>query len=128
MEKFLERIALVLAAGALAFNHYLGGMYSGFSYGASVMCDYIYSPLHGLSVSNADPYLPLYNSSIYILWAILAFFFLKIFERGWVTSLIILLPLIAALLVSMYRAMILNGFIDDPEKYFHLLRESAEVP
>ncbi len=103
-------------------------MYGGFSYGAAIMCDYLYSPVSGMWISHLDPYLPLSNSSIYFLWPMLTFFFLKLFERGWVTSLIILLPLIAALLVWSNRAMILNGFIDDPDKYFNVLRELTEVP
>ncbi len=129
MEKFLERLALVLAAGALTFNHYLGGTFEGFAYGASVMCDYVYSPyIDGMWMSGLDPYLPLGNSSIHFLWAILPFFILKLFERGWVTSLAILLSPFAALLVWFIRATVLDKYVDDSEKYFELLRQTVQLP
>lgn len=127
MEKILERSALVLSAASLSLSLYMFGIYAGVSYSAAVMCDFVYSPIEGFWISHSDPYYILGYPAMIVFWSMLAFLLLKLFEKGWITSLILLSPLLVALAGLVETNSLILAWRDDPNKYFDALRDTAGV-
>ena len=127
MEKFLERSALALSAASLALSLFLFGIFVGVSYGASVMCGFVYTPIEGIWMSHSDPYDILGYPAKLILLSILAFLLLKLFEKGRITSLILLTPLLVALAGLIETNRLILAWRDDPNKYFDALRATVWI-
>jgi len=108
---------------------FLTGLYQGVPIGAQSVSDYQYIPPFlrdsGMWMSHADPYYLIGFWIPPITWSLIAFVLLKIlFERGWITKLVALVPLGTAIFTWAISETIRREFIADPEPYLNPLRQS----
>jgi hypothetical protein len=120
----LKNISVSLAVATCLINEFIRGLYGGFSYGASKMCNTVYPIIEIGGVrswmSHADPYSSINQNQIYLAYALLIFIACKLIERGWVTRLLSFAPLIFSVFFWLRIESIKNLDINDPDKYIDL--------
>ncbi len=138
---FFERLTFVFAATAIGLSLWMSGHFFGFSNGASLICEFQYpvtKPIDGgisFWFSHGDPYVYVGGLTRYIAGILLAFTVVKLIERWWIVSFLLLLPLGYAILYwfELKRIMHLeiatgaSGRYEKGLEYTELLRYS-EVP
>lgn len=96
---FLDRNTFVFAALAIGLSLWMSGHFFGFSNGASLICEFQYpvtKPIDGgisFWFSHGDPYIYVGDLTRKIALVVLAFSALKLIEKWWIVSFLLLLPL-----------------------------------
>lgn len=124
----LKKVSVTLAVFACLLIQFVNGLYGGFAYGASKMCDVSYpssrSHLISFWISHADPYFYLSNYLIYLTYSLLIFIIGKLVERGITSQFLSFLPLVSCLFFFGLINGELNLVLNDSDPYIDLLRES----
>lgn len=125
----LKKISVGLAVAACLINEFLRGLYAGFSYGASKMCQTVYPTfeVNGAQVwaTHLDPYFYLHGVQVYFLFALLIFIIGKLAERGIISQIVSFLPLVFSVFFWLWIESIKSPDINEPNKYVDLLRETV---
>jgi len=131
MQRFFERATLLVCIAGIGLNQTLNGIYSGFSYGASHICDYRYPTIYGgrisFWISDADPYIHITNFSIKITGALLIFFVVRLFAAKPVIGAISLLPLGACVFWWLMIHGIITSELGSSDKYVDAIRETLTL-
>ncbi|CAN5848857.1 hypothetical protein BH20ACI4_BH20ACI4_23280 [soil metagenome] len=125
----LKKISISIAIIVCLTNEFIKGLYSGFAYGASKMCETVYPIIEvgGVKswISHADPYFYIHNVQVYLTFALLCFMIIKLLENKVAFQIINFVPLILSFWFWFWIEGIKNVDVNDPSKYVDLLRDTA---
>jgi hypothetical protein len=98
--KILDKISLVAGIISAFIMIWLVGIWNGYSYGGTHLCEYAY-PLFNLNggtywMSHADPYQTLIDLASIVFISVFFFVLIKVFERGRFVKLVAAVPLFNA--------------------------------
>lgn len=114
---------------ACLVNEFTKGLYNGFAYGASKICDFSYPTFKvgeiTYTMSHADPYFYITQNQLYLTYALVIFLIGKSMERVWFSQMISFIPLILCLFFFGKIEDIKNLDINNQEKYIDLIRDTV---
>ncbi len=124
----LNRAGIAFGVLSIALSQALLGMYSGYGYASRLVCEYNY-PTFGQegntwTIFHADPLFDLSGFLSYLSIAIFVFVLLKLFERGWIYSITLLLPLFASAYLWWSANTLISAYVGFADKYLDILRET----
>lgn len=124
----LKKISIALAVFACLIIQFVKGLYGGFAYGASKMCDVSYPSFRseeiGFWMSHADPYFYLTIYQTYLISALLIFIIGKLIEKRIISQFACFLPLILCVVFFGWINAETNSVLHDSDTYVDLLRET----
>jgi hypothetical protein len=129
--KILDKISLITGIIAAVTMVWLVGVWSGFSYGGSHLCEYAY-PLFNMNggtytMSHADPYEMLTHLAGVLSISVFVFVLIKVFERG---RFVRLTAAIALFVAAYFGFKLWDGVSEEivqPDKYLDIVRESSDI-
>lgn len=128
--KVINKVLLMLGVLALGMNQFIEGLYEGFAYGASKMCNYSYAALGTnearIWISGADPYFNIHNWYVYISLILVLFIASKLVDDGLVSNLISFILLVFSLTFFFKIERSKQLEINNPDKYIDLMRETSQ--
>lgn len=122
----LRNISITVAVAACLLVEYLRGVYQGFAYGTSHLCDVRYPVTEGgFWSSHMDPYFFIIRYLSPLFFALLIFIVAKFIEKETLSQFASFLPLILCVLFGFGVNGEINLVIRDPHPYINLLRETV---
>jgi hypothetical protein len=131
MQRFLAIICILAATIVTVISQWLSGLYSGVSYGASAVCEYVFTILgedgNRFFISHSDPYYYLPAIYSYVSLSMLGYILFKSLEKGKWLAIIALAPLGLALFNWYFAHRTASWDKDDPQKYLDAIKETSGI-
>lgn len=125
--KILDKVALVAGIAAIGIAQWLGGLWAGYAYGGSVLCDYVYPPVEpgkirfSISGGGNPPYSDLSDLILYFAFWLFLFSATKLFHNNLVRS-FALAPLVLVTLIALEMRRVIGVHVNADSAYIELLR------
>ena len=131
MISVLRNISLLVCALAFGLNLWLAGLYNGFAYGASEICQKIYPSFESQgvswSISDSDPYVYIVNWQATLSIFLLLFLVLKIFEKSLFILFLEFVPLVVATFCWLQISHLRTSELSSADNYIDPIRRTGSV-